>query len=79
MLICSLRESDTASTQQQQGAGQQFFLQFITRYMHWGGELRCRVTTITRRWLDPGPTLAADLITGNCCCYVAPGGGVGSC
>eukprot|EP00798_Chlamydomonas_sp_ICE-L_P005189 gene5189-18413_t len=55
----------------QQGSVPQFFIQFITRYMHWGGELRCRVTTLTRRvttltrrWVDPGPQLAADLISG---------------
>lgn len=30
----------------------QFFLQFITRYMHSSGQLRCRVTTLTRFWTD---------------------------
>jgi protein transport protein SEC23 len=28
---------------------QQFYLQFVTRYLHDSGALRCRVTTITRR------------------------------
>ena len=27
---------------------QQFYMQFITRYLHESGETRCRVTTITR-------------------------------
>ncbi|KAF5842832.1 COP-II coat subunit [Dunaliella salina] len=41
---------------------QQLFLQFLTRYMHWSGELRLRVSTVTRRWIDGGAV--ADLITG---------------
>ena len=28
---------------------QQFFLQFLTRYLHASGTMRCRVTTVTRR------------------------------
>ena len=27
---------------------QQFYMQFITRYLHESGQTRCRVTTITR-------------------------------
>ena len=42
------------------GQQQQFFLQFVTRYLHDSGAMRCRVTTITRRrarsrlagWMD---------------------------
>ncbi len=30
-------------------ATQQFFIQFVTRYLHDSGSMRCRVTTITRR------------------------------
>eukprot|EP00890_Picochlorum_soloecismus_P005474 jgi/Picsp_1/5928/NSC_03285-R1_transport protein len=41
---------------------QQFFLQFVTRYLHENGSLRCRVTTVTRRWVDGSH--AADLIQG---------------
>eukprot|EP00201_Polytomella_parva_P012344 CAMPEP_0175072354 /NCGR_PEP_ID=MMETSP0052_2-20121109/19855_1 /TAXON_ID=51329 ORGANISM="Polytomella parva, Strain SAG 63-3" /NCGR_SAMPLE_ID=MMETSP0052_2 /ASSEMBLY_ACC=CAM_ASM_000194 /LENGTH=701 /DNA_ID=CAMNT_0016339833 /DNA_START=323 /DNA_END=2424 /DNA_ORIENTATION=+ len=33
-------------------ANPQLFLQFITRYMKWNGEQRCRVTTLSRRWID---------------------------
>ncbi|KAG1675309.1 hypothetical protein FOA52_015983 [Chlamydomonas sp. UWO 241] len=44
-------------------AGPQLFLQFITKYLHFSGELRCRVTTLTRRWVD-GATNAAELVTG---------------
>mmetsp|Transcript_16153 Transcript_16153/g.34976 ORF Transcript_16153/g.34976 Transcript_16153/m.34976 type:complete len:765 (-) Transcript_16153:369-2663(-) len=40
----------------------QFFLQFIARYLHHSGELRCRVTTITRRWMDGSNV--AELIAG---------------
>ena len=33
------------------GGGQQrqFYLQFVTRYLHDSGAMRCRVTTVTRR------------------------------
>lgn len=43
-------------------ANQQFYLQFITRYLHPKGESRMRVTTVTRRWTD-GSNLS-DLIAG---------------
>ena len=33
-----------------------------SRYMHWSGELRCRVTTVTRRWIEGSGM--AELITG---------------
>jgi len=42
--------------------GQQLFIQFITRYLHWTGALRCRVTTLTRFWTDGANT--ADLLGG---------------
>lgn len=29
-------------------AAPQFFLQFVTKYLHENGEFRCRVTTVTR-------------------------------
>mmetsp|Transcript_10397 Transcript_10397/g.29602 ORF Transcript_10397/g.29602 Transcript_10397/m.29602 type:complete len:756 (+) Transcript_10397:156-2423(+) len=41
---------------------QQFFLQFITRYQHWDTSMRCRVTTITRRWTEG--TALGDLVAG---------------
>lgn len=44
------------------GGSGQFYLQFVTRYQHASGAPRCRVTTITRRWID-GSNLA-DLIQG---------------
>jgi protein transport protein SEC23 len=40
----------------------QFFLQFVTRYLHENGTMRCRVTTVTRRWVDGSH--AGDLIQG---------------
>lgn len=53
---------DNAAAAQQQ----QFYLQFVTRYLHESGTLRCRVTTVTRRWLHPhgGPGDVAELIQG---------------
>lgn len=36
--------------------GQQLFVQFVTRYLHWSGALRCRVTTMTRFWTDGSNT-----------------------
>lgn len=44
------------------GNAGQFYIQFVTRYQHETGVARCRVTTITRRWVD-GSNLA-DLIQG---------------
>lgn len=43
-------------------SNQQFFLQFVTRYLHPKGEYRMRVTTVTRRWTDGGNL--SDLIAG---------------
>lgn len=45
-----------------QGQGSQLFLQFITRYLHYSGQMRCRVTTLTRFWTDGSNS--ADLING---------------
>lgn len=42
--------------------GSQLFLQFITRYLHYSGQMRCRVTTLTRFWTDGSNS--ADLING---------------
>jgi protein transport protein SEC23 len=44
------------------GAAPQFFLQFVTKYLHENGEFRCRVTTVTRTWTD-GSNLG-ELIAG---------------
>jgi protein transport protein SEC23 len=44
------------------GGVQQFFLQFVTKYLHASGTQRCRVTTITRRWVDGGNL--AELVQG---------------
>eukprot|EP00967_Tisochrysis_lutea_P090652 scaffold129830_cov19-Tisochrysis_lutea.AAC.2 len=54
---CVYRDNDANAAP----GAQQFFLQFLTRYMHWSGELRLRVSTVTRRWIDGGAV--ADLIT----------------
>lgn len=43
-------------------AQNQFFLQFVTRYLHENGSMRCRVTTVTRRWVDGSHV--GDLIQG---------------
>jgi hypothetical protein len=42
--------------------GEQLFIQFITRYLHWSGALRCRVTTLTRFWTAGDNS--ADLLGG---------------
>ena len=41
------QNKDTAG--QDPGSAQQFYLQFITRYLHADGSLRTRVTTLTRK------------------------------
>eukprot|EP00878_Enallax_costatus_P011529 GHUV01012035.1.p1 GENE.GHUV01012035.1~~GHUV01012035.1.p1 ORF type:complete len:713 (+),score=230.46 GHUV01012035.1:401-2539(+) len=51
-----------SALQDQSGQAPQLFIQFITRYMHWTGQLRCRVTTLTRFWTDGSNS--ADLING---------------
>lgn len=38
------------------GAAPQFFLQFVTKYLHENGEFRCRVTTVTRTCGSSLPT-----------------------
>jgi hypothetical protein len=55
------RDQQDAAVQAQ--SNQQFYLQFVTKYLHWSGELRCRVTTVTRRWTAAG---AGDLIQVRC-------------
>eukprot|EP00246_Nothoceros_aenigmaticus_P007083 TRINITY_DN20697_c0_g1_i1.p1 TRINITY_DN20697_c0_g1~~TRINITY_DN20697_c0_g1_i1.p1 ORF type:complete len:804 (+),score=152.01 TRINITY_DN20697_c0_g1_i1:372-2783(+) len=35
-------------------SGSPFFIQFITRYRHGSGQMRMRVTTVARRWVDGG-------------------------
>eukprot|EP00879_Flechtneria_rotunda_P000388 GHRR01000481.1.p1 GENE.GHRR01000481.1~~GHRR01000481.1.p1 ORF type:complete len:762 (+),score=240.68 GHRR01000481.1:2399-4684(+) len=52
----------SGSALQDQGQGAQLFVQFLTRYMHYSGQLRCRVTTLTRFWTDGQNS--ADLING---------------
>lgn len=42
--------------------GSQLYLQFITRYFHYSGAQRCRVTTIARQWT--GEDSLPDLIAG---------------
>ncbi|KAL6762935.1 hypothetical protein V8C86DRAFT_2509254 [Haematococcus lacustris] len=59
-ITAATKEGESQASQQ--GGTPQFFLQFLTRYMHWSGQLRLRVSTITRRWVDPGNV--AELITG---------------
>lgn len=44
------------------GGDQQFFLQFITRYFHYSGTQRCRVTTLARQWT--GDDNVHDIIAG---------------
>ena len=46
-IMTPARGSGAADPSQSQQA-HQFFMQFITKYLHEGGEYRCRVTTFTR-------------------------------
>lgn len=45
-IVAPGRGSGAADPSQQ---AQQFYVQFITKYLHESGEARCRVTTFTRR------------------------------
>eukprot|EP01025_Chloroclados_australasicus_P047298 TRINITY_DN5277_c0_g1_i4.p1 TRINITY_DN5277_c0_g1~~TRINITY_DN5277_c0_g1_i4.p1 ORF type:complete len:764 (-),score=99.83 TRINITY_DN5277_c0_g1_i4:367-2658(-) len=53
---------DAQEAQQALTSNQQLFIQFITKYLHASGEIRCRVTTITRMWCDASNP--QDLISG---------------
>eukprot|EP00252_Welwitschia_mirabilis_P010672 TRINITY_DN2409_c0_g2_i1.p1 TRINITY_DN2409_c0_g2~~TRINITY_DN2409_c0_g2_i1.p1 ORF type:complete len:767 (+),score=109.01 TRINITY_DN2409_c0_g2_i1:318-2618(+) len=51
------------STSTMQAANQVLFLQFHTHYQHPDGQMRVRVTTVSRRWVD-GSTNTEDLVAG---------------
>lgn len=46
-----------------QSSSNQFYFQFLTYYQHSSGEMRLRVTTLSRRWIA-GPGSVQDLISG---------------
>ncbi|KAB2046915.1 hypothetical protein ES319_A13G009700v1 [Gossypium barbadense] len=46
-----------------QSSSSQFYFQFLTFYQHSSGEMRLRVTTLSRRWVA-GPGSIQDLISG---------------
>lgn len=46
-----------------QATSNQFYLQFLTYYQHGNGQMRLRVTTLSRRWVS-GPGIVQDLIAG---------------
>ncbi|WCJ23094.1 Sec23/Sec24 protein transport family protein [Euphorbia peplus] len=46
-----------------QPANNQFYFQFLTYYQHTSGQMRLRVTTLSRRWVA-GPGSIQDLIAG---------------
>ena len=48
-IVAQSKEAAIAAGADPHGA-QQFFVQFITRYLHADGTSRARVTTFTRRW-----------------------------
>lgn len=54
--------SKDTNVNQGQGAGQQFFIQFVTTYESLSGETRMRVSTCTRRWAETNSP--AELIPG---------------
>ncbi|KAK9902312.1 hypothetical protein M0R45_001733 [Rubus argutus] len=46
-----------------QPTSNQFYFQFLTYYQHYSGQMRLRVTTLSRRWIA-GPGSIQDLISG---------------
>lgn len=46
-----------------QSSSNQFYFQFLTYYQHTSGQMRLRVTTLSRRWVA-GPGSTQDLIAG---------------
>eukprot|EP01023_Acetabularia_acetabulum_P064273 TRINITY_DN8262_c0_g1_i4.p1 TRINITY_DN8262_c0_g1~~TRINITY_DN8262_c0_g1_i4.p1 ORF type:complete len:470 (+),score=73.99 TRINITY_DN8262_c0_g1_i4:292-1701(+) len=59
-VVVSHRDSQDAH--QALTSNQQLFIQFITKYLHSSGEVRTRVTTVTRMWCDGSNP--HDLISG---------------
>lgn len=45
--------------------GQQFFLQFLTFYQHHEGDMRIRVTTVTRRWVEAASPGGVEELVGS--------------
>lgn len=45
--------------------GQQFYLQFLTFYQHHEGDMRIRVTTVTRRWVEAASPGGVEELVGN--------------
>ncbi|XP_078438098.1 protein transport protein SEC23 C-like [Wolffia australiana] len=56
----SKKEGDDAIAQP---TSNQFYFQFLTYYQHADGQMRLRVTTLSRRWVA-GPGCLQDLVTG---------------
>ncbi|KAK4593645.1 hypothetical protein RGQ29_017664 [Quercus rubra] len=46
-----------------QSTSNQFYFQFLTYYQHYSGQMRLRVTTLSRRWVA-GPGSIQDLVAG---------------
>ncbi|KAK9814088.1 hypothetical protein WJX72_000474 [[Myrmecia] bisecta] len=59
-IVANAKDQQDASLAAQ--SSQEFFVQFITKYLHGEGTMRCRVTTFSRRWTDG--TNLQDLIAG---------------
>ncbi|KAG6748849.1 hypothetical protein POTOM_048785 [Populus tomentosa] len=70
-LIFEIAKKDSPDATAQQTSSYQFYFQFLTYYQHSSGQMRLRVTTLSRRWVaGPGSAQASsasllyDLIAG---------------
>lgn len=62
-LIFEIAKKDSPDATAQQPSSYQFYFQFLTYYQHSSGQMRLRVTTLSRRCVA-GPGSAQDLIAG---------------
>ncbi|KAJ7008740.1 protein transport protein SEC23-like isoform X1 [Populus alba x Populus x berolinensis] len=62
-LIFEIAKKDSTDTTVQQPSSYQFYFQFLTYYQHSGGQMRLRVTTLSRRWVaGPGSAQASSAV-----------------
>ncbi|CAK7349249.1 unnamed protein product [Dovyalis caffra] len=62
-LIFDIAKKDSPDATIQQPSSYQFYFQFLTYYQHSSGQMRLRVTTLSRRWVaGPGGTQASSAV-----------------
>jgi hypothetical protein len=63
--------AESKNADKNKGAGEVFNMQFATKYLHWDGSWRRRVTTVSRRWVSGNSqheVRPAVSLQSNACC-----------